>query len=291
MVDINSFAIIGGDKRQLYIAKEIEADGYTANLCGFEKLEQLLGSFGGSVPMEEGVIFSEVIILPLPVTKDGKYLNAPFADKKILLDDNFASLLKGKMVFCAMKERLLKTSKLWNSSLVFDYLDREELSVYNSVPTAEGAIEIAMTEYMGTINGSKCLVTGFGRIGKVLAKMLSGLGAEVYVSARSKHDLAWIDLLGYIPVKNDEISEYGNFDLIFNTVPFLILDAQVLAKIALGALVIDLASAPGGVDFDSAKRMGIPTVHALSLPGKVAPKTSGEIIKNTVFNIIEEAQT
>lgn len=145
-----------------------------------------------------------------------------------------------------------------------------------------------MQEYLGTINGSRCLITGFGRIGKVLAKMLYGLGADVYVSARKKEDLAWIELLGYTAVDNSEITEFGSFNLIFNTVPSMVLDAQVLAKIAQDALVIDLASMPGGVDFDSARRMGILTAHALSLPGKVAPKTSGEIIKNTIFNMLEE---
>lgn len=290
MINIDSFGIIGGDKRQLAAARSIASEGYTVYLSGFERLEQLLGTFGGSAPAEETALCSEVVILPLPVTKDGKNLNAPFSDKKIPLDDNFAMSMKGKKVFCAMKNRLLKTSKLWNPDLVYDYLDREELQVYNAVPTAEGAIELAMSEYLGTINGSKCLVTGFGRIGKVLAKMLKGLGAEVFVSARKKQDLAWIDLLGYVPVDNNDIAGSGEFDIIFNTVPALILDAQVLAKIAQDAVVIDLASAPGGVDFDSARRMGILAVHALSLPGKVAPKTSGEIIKNTIFNIIEEEQ-
>lgn len=290
VVNINSFGIIGGDKRQLSMARAISADGYTVYLTGFERLEQLLGTFGGSVAIEEAAMFSEAVILPLPVSKDGKFLNAPFSETKIPLDDHFAMLLKGKKVFCAMKERLLKTSKLWNSNLVYDYMDREELNVFNAVPTAEGALEIAMGEYLGTVNGSRCLVTGFGRIGKVLAKILHGIGAEVYVSARKKEDLAWIELLGYIPVNNADLTEYGDFDIIFNTVPHMILDAQVLAKIAQNAVIIDLASVPGGVDFDSAKRMGISTVHALSLPGKVAPKTSGEIIKNTIFNILEEEQ-
>lgn len=288
MINIDSFGIIGGDKRQLAMARSMADDGYTVYLSGFERLEQLLGTFGGSAPVLETALCSEVVILPLPVTKDGKNLNAPFSDKKIPLDDNFAMAMKGKKVFCAMKENLLKTSKIWNSDMVYDYLKREELQVCNAVPTAEGAIELAMNEYLGTINGSRCLVTGFGRIGKVLAKMLYGLGAEVFVSARKKEDLAWIRLLGYTPVDNKKIAESGSFDVIFNTIPAVVLDAQVLAKIAQDALVIDLASMPGGVDFDSAKRMGILTVHALSLPGKVAPKTSGEIIKNTIFNMLEE---
>lgn len=93
------------------------------------------------------------------------------------------------------------------------------MQVCNAVPTAEGAIEIAMREYLGTINNSKCLITGYGRIGKVLAKMLQGLGAKVYVSARRKESLAWIKLNGYIPIDNNNLINSGEYDLIFNTVP------------------------------------------------------------------------
>lgn len=288
MVNIDTFGIIGGDKRQLAAARMIASDGYTIYLSCFEKLEQLLGTFGGSLGIEECILCSDVILLPLPVTKDGGTLNTPFAEKKVLLNDEFAKLFRGKIVFCPMKEKLIKSSRYWQDVKVYDFFNREEMQVCNAVPTAEGAIEIAMREYLGTINGSKCLITGYGRIGKVLAQMLKGIGADVFVSARRKESLAWIKLNGYTPVDNNNLINSGEFDIIFNTVPAQILDAHIMAKIATNALIIDLASLPGGVDFESAKRMGIPTIHALSLPGKVAPKTSGEIIKNTIFNILEE---
>ncbi|MEF2918932.1 MAG: dipicolinate synthase subunit DpsA [Acutalibacteraceae bacterium] len=288
MVNINTFGIIGGDKRQLATARIISADGYTVNLCLFEKLDNLLSDSFDRLPLEEFALFSDTIILPLPLTKDGVTLNAPYSDKKIILNDEFAKLFKGKTVFCPIKEKLIKTSSYWQDVKVYGFLDREEMQVCNAVPTAEGAIEIAMREYEGTINCSKCLITGYGRIGKVLAGMLSGLGAKVYVSARRKESLEWIRLNGFIPINNKDLITSGEFDIIFNTVPAQIIDAHIIAKIATNALIVDLASLPGGVDFESAKRMGIKTIHALSLPGKVAPKTSGGIIKNTIFNILEE---
>ncbi len=288
MINIDTFGIIGGDKRQLAAARMVANDGYTVYLSCFEKLEMLLNSFGGSIGLEECILCSDVIILPLPVTKDGVTLNTPFSTNRIILNDEFAKLFRGKIVFCPMKDKLVKTSKHWQDVKVYDFLNREEMQVCNAVPTAEGAIEIAMREYLGTINSSKCLITGYGRIGKVLAQMLKGLGANVYVSARRKESLAWIKLNGYTPVNHKDLINCGEFDIIFNTVPAQILDSHIMARIATGALIIDLASLPGGVDFESAKRMGIPTIHALSLPGKVAPKTSGEIIKNTIFNILEE---
>ena len=288
MINIKSIGVIGGDKRMLAAAKAFCADGCTVLLAGFDKIEKLMGRIEGMVSPGEAALCSEIIVLPLPLTKDGKTLSAPYSSESILLDDSFSRLMRGKKVFCSMKNKLLKTGRYWNSDLVYDYFDREELNVLNSVATAEGAIEIAMREFSGTINGSHCLVSGFGRIGKVLSNMLKGLGADVTVSARKKEDLAWITLFGYTASESNNLSSLSDFDIIFNTVPALLFDSRVLAHIAQNAVVIDLSSQPGGVDFESAKRMGINAIHALSLPGKVAPKTSGEIIKNTIFNMLEE---
>lgn len=286
MIKINSFGIIGGDKRQVAMINSIALDGYTVYAAGFERAELVPGI--QRVSWQEAAKNGEYIVLPLPATRDIKVLNAPFSAARIPLDDEFANAMREKTVFCGMQEKLLLTSKLWKKENLRDYFAREELAVRNALPTAEGAIEIAMHEFPGTINGSSCLVAGFGRIGKVLAGMLKGLGANVTVSARKAQDLAWIELLGCRAVCTEKLCEYKNFDLVFNTIPSLIFDSHILAKTASGAIVIDLASAPGGVDFDSAERLGIRAVAALSLPGKVAPKTAGEIIKTTIYNMIEE---
>ena len=80
-----------------------------------------------------------------------------------------------------------------------------------------------------TIHNSKCLVLGFGRIGKILAKMLHGIGAEVYCEARKQQDIAWIQVYGYEAIHLNEVNNYlGNFDFIFNTIPYLILDKSNL---------------------------------------------------------------
>ena len=76
-------------------------------------------------------------------------------------------MLEHKKVFCGMLSRLQSTSDLWSRIDASDYFEREEFTVKNAVPTSEGAIAIAMREYPGTINGAKCLVAGFGRIGTV----------------------------------------------------------------------------------------------------------------------------
>lgn len=146
-----------------------------------------------------------------------------------------------------------------------------------------------MQETPYTIHSSNCLVIGYGRVGKVMAKTLSGLSAHTYVAARKYSDIAWIKANGYNPVPIKELGDsIGKFDIIFNTVPSLVLDFRLLPKINKDCLIIDLASKPGGVDFEVARDLGKKVIWALSLPGKVAPDTAGDIIKDTIVNILEE---
>ena len=275
MFDIKSFGIIGGDKRQLYCARSIAEDGYSVSVCGFDKCGTLHGI--ENTELHSLLSSCDAFVLPLPCSRDGVTVNAPLSTETITLGSDELELIGSKPVFAGMKDRLPL-----NGCRVFDYSTREEFAVENAVPTSEGAIEIAMHEYEGTIHSSSCLVTGYGRIGRVLASMLSGLGASVTVSARSCRDLAFIRASGFKAIRSDSLS--GTYDIIFNTVPFVLFDACTLAKTASGALLIDLASMPGGVDTEAAKRLSIRTIHALSLPGKAAPKSSGAIIKNAVFN-------
>lgn len=283
------FGILGGDKRQIALAESIAADGFRVFICGFDNV-----MFKNNVikaDLKETISKCENIILPLPVTTDGLYLKMNFSSDKILLNGDFAELLLGKRVFGGMMERLYKTSEIWNSADTadtFDYYTREDFAVQNAIPTAEGAIETAMREFPGTVHGSQCLVAGFGRVGKTLAWMLRGIGANVTVSARKPSDLAWIKAYGYIPVLTENACKKRQYDIIFNTVPSVIFNRTLLTEMSKNTLIIDLASPPGGVDFQSAEEIGVKAVCALSLPGKVAPKAAGEIIKNTIYNIIRE---
>ena len=159
----------------------------------------------------------------------------------------------------------------------------------NTIPTSEGAIQIAMEELSTTIYGLKVLITGFGRITKVMVKALNGLGAKVTITARKYSDLAWAEIYGCRAIHICELDScLSDFDIVYNTVPAVILDDKRLSALKDNCLVIDLASKPGGVDFDTARRLGIKTIWALSLPGKVAPITSGEIIAGTICNILSE---
>ena len=282
---INSFGIVGGDERQKILAQSLSNDQHTVYTFALGKMESPTIK---DTDLESLISSCNYIIFPVPVVKNDRYLNAPYHTDKIVLDDNFAKMMMGKRVFGGIIEKLYETSKFWEKIETFDYFKREELTVYNAVPTAEGAIEIAMRETKETLNHAKCLIAGYGRIGKVLAKMLHGLGANVTVCARKPGDLAWIDLMGYHAIHTEHICEEQQYSIIFNTIPALIFDTEVLARIPKNTLIIDLASAPGGIDYNSAEHLGIKVIQALSLPGKVAPKTAGEIIKKTIYNMLGE---
>lgn len=267
-----------------YLAQSIAADGYPVCVCGLEKLGTCRGAAECDLPQLAAK--SSVILLPLPATKDGLFLNAPYAENEIRLDDDFARLFMHKTVCGGMLQRLTVSSSLWREIEPEDYYRREELAVGNAIPTAEGAVGIAIREYPGTINGAKCLITGFGRIGKNLAIILRGMGAEVFCAARKKADLMQMRAFGVQPLTYREISR--RFDLIFNTVPAKVLTSPVLMQQTRDTLIIELASAPGGTDLKRAEELHLHVIDAPSLPGRVAPKTAAEYIKEAVYNILEE---
>ncbi len=285
---IKTFGIIGGDKRQLFLAQSLVRDGYNTALCGFDSL----GSSGLKTccGMLTALSLSDAVILPLPCVRADKSLNAPFSPDKLFFSDDELDIMCEKPVFAAMSDKLLRAYPRLKNARVYDYAARDDFAVLNAVPTAEGAVQLAMESYEGTISGSRTLVTGFGRIGKLLARMLKSLGSCVTVCARKPSDLAYAEALGYVPRRFSKLDSALGFDIIFNTVPKLIFDDKLLKSADPDALIIDLASLPGGVDFESAARLGRDARRALSLPGRCAPKTAGEIIKKTVFSIIEEVE-
>jgi dipicolinate synthase subunit A len=282
----NSFGVIGGDQRQIALAESMAADGYTVYAYGFDKAAELKGV--RPAELRDLALVCDTIVLPLPVTRDGQHLNTPLGSELIPLDEEFAQLMRNRRVFGGMMDRLYQTSELWQEIDTRDYFAREELAVRNAALTAEGSIEIAMKEYPGAIGKSRCLVAGFGRIGKALAHMLRGLGARVSVSARRPEDFAWIEVYGYEPVHTGSICQKEQYDIIFNTIPARVFTRRVLSAIPTDTILIDLASAPGGVDTEAAEKLGIHVIPALSLPGKAAPKAAGEVIKGTIYNMMEE---
>lgn len=275
--------VIGGDSRIGYMAEELLRRGEAVTS---------LGTKAEGVPVRlltEGVQEADAVILGVPATRDGETVFAPSYSGLLPLDAIIAACRPGTVLLCGVPGAAL-TEKCRAADIpLINYFSREELSLLNAVPTAEGALEIAMRELPVTLWQARCLVVGFGRIGKYLAHILAALGARVTVSARKAADFALARMLGYEAVETGAITRTArNFDVIFNTVPDRVLDASVLSTLPPNALVIDLASLPGGVDTEAARAFGVKTIHALSLPGKVAPVTAGKILCDTVQGILSE---
>lgn len=283
-----SITVVGGDLRIVKLIEMLDKDGYKVFTYGLENSEELLNleSVEMCPTLEEAVNNSKIVVGPIPLSSDRKKLSTPFGRNNVELTD-FVQALKGKYLIAGNIN--IKEELEGNGIQYTDLLKREEFSVLNTIATAEGTIQIAMEETQRTVHGSNVLVMGFGRIGKVLAKMLDGIGAKVYCEARKNEDISWIKAYGYNPVHLNDLNENLNkFDIIINTIPFQILDTERLNLIKKETIIIDLASNPGGVDRRAAREKGIKVIWALSLPAKVAPLTSAEFIKETLYHVLKE---
>ena len=285
-----NFTIIGGDLRIIKLAKMLAEDGNKVYTYGVEKAEELKENKNIITcnKLQDAVKNSEVIIGPIPFSSNGKDINSPFSDKTISIRElmhviNAKILIAGSIapeVYNLANDEYIE---------IIDIMKREELAVLNTISTAEGTIEIIIANTNKIIHGSKILILGFGRIGKVLARKLAGLSAKVTCAARKDEDLAWIRAYGHMETNINTIGEnLSEFDVIINTVPHLILTEDKIKYVKDECLLVDLASNPGGIDKKAAKNKNLRLLWALALPGKVAPVTTAEFIKDTVYNILKE---
>jgi len=278
-----TFLIAGGDLRFAALAEKLAADG--GSVCGIG----LAGCPSSHIPKLREA--ADCLVLPLPATLDGANLNAPYSEESISLESLVPYVKKDGIVFGGMMSPEIKGIFEAAGLDTADYALREEFAVLNALATAEGAVMTAMKELPVMLSGRRILILGGGRIAKALISVLTGFHADIAMAARKRSDLAWAQLYG---CKGVDISSEGLCDaaeeseLIFNTVPALMLGEEQLKRLRKDCLVIDLASKPGGVDFAAAERHGIKALHLLSLPGKTSPKAAGEIIAGTIENILSE---
>ena len=287
---IKEFAVVGGDLRTIKLAKILAKEGNMVYTYGLEKAEELkeIKNIIFCEKLIEAVKMVQVVIGPIPFSSDGININMPFSDGKLSIRE-FMHNLNAKILIAGTIAP--DVYELANDEYIeiVDIMKREELAVLNTIATAEGAIEIAIANTNKILHGSNVLVLGFGRIGKVLARKLAGLSTKVTCAARKEEDLAWIKAYGHKGININKIEKnLSEFDVIINTVPQMILTAEKLGYVKQECLLIDLASNPGGIDKKVAKEKGLQLVWALALPGKVAPTTTAEFIKDTIYNILKE---
>lgn len=274
------FGMLGGDRRQAELCRLLRQDGHTVHTFG---LKEWLPDEDGTPEAAES---APVVILPLPVCGADGLFNC--ADMKV---DTAALLVRfspGQLVLGGRVSDPMGQAAAEKGLTLLDYFAREELTVTNAAITAEGAIQTAMEHLDRTIWGTDCLVLGFGRIGKLLCRRIQGLGGHAAVFARKPQDRAWASACGYEAMDLAQTGrQLGRFRVVFNTIPSLILDAALLEQLRGGCLLVDLASQPG-IDQKAAAAAGHSVIWARSLPGKLAPVTAAEAIRDTLYHILEE---
>ena len=280
-----NFWLVGGDLRLSALAHSLHEDGHLVHTYALEQgAEPSLDSSTLS-----GIEEAHCVILPLPALS-GEDINTPLSDKSLSYEELLNALRPGQLLCGGMLSSVRLSQAEEKGLTPVDYFAREELAVENAVPSSEGAIQLAMEELPITLHGARVLVLGAGRLGKVLCQQLKGLGAHVTLGARKYSDLAWGKVWGCDTARSDELGSWlCPYDLVVNTVPALLLDREALKELKPGCLIIDVATKPGGTDFEAARELGIKALPAPGLPGKVAPVTAGEIIKHTLYNILSES--
>jgi dipicolinate synthase subunit A len=286
--------LVGGDARQLEVIRKLTELDASVVLVGFDNLQN---QFSGISKARLGTDLMKTIdamILPAVATDDAGVVESIFSTEEIVIrDEHIAAMPKHAKVFAGMAKPYLRQLCAKYSIRLIELFDRDDVAIYNSIPTAEGALMMAIQNTDITIHGSECMVLGFGRTGMTMANALKGLGARVKVGVRRQEHYARAWEMGFTPFYTaDLIQHVHNVDLLFNTIPSMIVTAQVIANLPHRAVIIDLASKPGGTDFRFAEKRGIKALLAPGLPGIVAPKTAGRIIANTVCQLLmEDANT
>lgn len=219
---------------------------------------------------------ADVVLLPVPTTRDGKNVFCPQSDKKIPLE-HIKEFSKNALV--------LSCGYDFKNANCIDYLKLDDFCLLNAVPTAEGAIARAIIDTPFCLWRSRVLVTGCGRVAKILIDRLNALKCDLTVSARSSRDFAYLDALGIKYIHTNNICKNAcNFDIIFNTIDVpIFVDFDGLKNCYLYDL-----STKGCLDFEKAKEKNINAKKLPGIPGKIAPITAGKIIAQTVNQLIGE---
>ncbi len=292
MTERCNIAVLGGDERQIYMARALAQKGRTVTVWGLGNCAGRIGLAKLTDTPEEALQNAGAVLLPLPASVDGVRIHCPLAQTSSLRLSALFDLWEGGVLLGGKIPSVLQTYASRLPVRIIDYYDDDILQWKNALPTAEGAIAIAMRELPVTIDGVCAAVIGYGRIATVLADKLHALGAHVCLYARKPRDLARAALSHLQPMRlrDDGASLIGiprNCRVIFNTVPYPLFHQEVLETLPRDCVYIDLASAPGGIDWAAAKALGIHTVWGTALPGKCAPETAGEILADTLDEILD----
>ncbi|WP_455660735.1 dipicolinic acid synthetase subunit A [Pradoshia sp.] len=283
-------AVLGGDARQLEVIRKLTELDAKVYLTGFEQLAHAYTGAVKEVLEDLPVNELDAIILPVAGTNMEGKIETIFSNRQVVLTEDFLNNTPEHCVIYSgiSNAYLTELTDKTNRKLI-QLFERNDVAIYNSIPTVEGAIMMAIQHTDFTIHGSNVIVLGLGRTGMSVARSFHALGAKVKVGARKTEHIARISEMGLTPFFTSDLEkEVEHADICINTIPHRIITANVLAKMPSHTLIIDLASKPGGTDFRYAEKRGIKAILAPGLPGIVAPKTAGKILANVLGQLLYE---
>lgn len=251
--------VFGGDMRMRAAADSLAERGFTVDSSGL---------YDGDCA---DCSSSEVFLLPVPTTRDGRTVYTPLTNKIIPLS----------FIEQAADNRLILCS-LWKPAAenYIDYYNDNTYAVQNAVPTAEGAIRLAIELCDFTLSDSRVLVIGYGRCGKVICDRLIGLHSRVTAAARRPEVLAEISAFGAEALPFSKLQEQlDSFELIINTA-----DAPLPTVGLLKAPIIDISTSGCRNEKNELPNY----CRAPGLPGKTAPYTAGIILADTAARLINQ---
>ncbi|WP_150274628.1 dipicolinate synthase subunit DpsA [Paenibacillus tepidiphilus] len=289
LLSSKKIAVIGGDLRQLEVIRMLLERQAEVLLAGYDELAQVPEG-AVKVQLEPSLLAkADAIILPVAGTgNDGSVESSFAAGDLVMSEELFAAIPRHATLFTGIAKSYLREMCGRYALTLVEILDRDDVAIYNSIPTAEGAVMIAMQHTDVMLHGSRCAVLGLGRIGTTLARTLKALGAIVAVGVHKPDAYARAYEMGLQPFYTSELAEQAEqADILFNTIPAPVITRDVISRMPRQALIVDLASHPGGTDFAYAKERGVQALPALGLPGIVAPRSAGRIIGNVIVEMLE----
>ncbi len=280
--------LLGGDLRELVVAESLHGAGWPLQIYGLEK-EKLPQGIRYCQSIREALTGAEIVILPLAGIRATGELPAQPAPVLVRADD-FRVLAPGTPVIAGVVSAYLQYITDVCRLKLIAVATKDIIAKPNAIPTAEGAIQIAMEEMPVTICGVRALVMGYGRVGEALALRLRALGAQVEIMNRGDQFFYNAQAAGFkVHLMEDVEKVLPHTELLYNTIPHYLLDQEKLMLLPKNVCIIDLATV-AAVDFAAARELGLKAIHALGLPGKVAPQSAGRLLAAAYPFILAELQ-
>lgn len=300
---MEKLAVLGGDARQAEAARVLAEQGYEVKVFGLPEFtpgDAAAGPAPGSgsgvtagnpaAASSPAVALAGAIAAVAPVqgiTASGTVWTRPGQPVLDPSVQDLAGMAPGAVFLAGIATDAFRQRCREAGVELVEYRDDDDFALLNAIPSAEGAIAMAMESTPHTLFGSTCYIIGFGRTGEILALRLKAMGAETVVATRKPAALAQAQAHGHRVLPLARLAEQiGEAHVVFNTAPAPVLYGQTLEAMRPGAVIIDLASAPGGTDFERARARGIHAVLAPGLPGKVAPQSAGRYVAQVVVRTL-----